>query len=384
MKTNSLIGPVELLIFQSTSFCNLDCKYCYLPDRLSKKKINVDIIEKTITNLVDENLLENVINILWHAGEPTVMPIEFYKEVTNIFDRKIPKNIKIRQQIQTNGTLINQNWCDFFKESKMEVGISLDGPKHINDQNRLSRTGKSTFEDTMNGINLLKENNIPFSVISVLTDYSLDFAEEIYNFFKNLDVISLGFNTDEEEGVNLKSTIGHDSIPRLKKFWKKIFELQLKKNNYIEIREIREFNGALLNANITDNPLSFGQMTKPLSILAIDTNGGFSTFSPELLGMENEKYKNFIFGNVLNDSFKSIFENPIFNNVYNDIISGVKKCHDKCPYFSFCGGGAPSNKLYENKTFNSDETNFCLYNKKVIVDSLLEEIELGLKINEHI
>jgi uncharacterized protein len=120
----------------------------------------------------------------------------------------------------------------------------------------------------------LRANNIEFSVISVLTDYSLDYADEIYNFFFDLgNVRSLGFNMDEEDGVNTKSTLTDEVSPKLKSFWKRIFQLQLNPDRYLHIREIFAFNELLLKGNFNINPLTWTQMTQPLKILTIDTNG---------------------------------------------------------------------------------------------------------------
>lgn len=373
---DSNIGPVDLLIFQPTPFCNLDCKYCYLPERNSKDKMDLNVIKITLEKLVDEKLLGDSLNLLWHAGEPTVMPIDYYEKVELLIEEIIPKEVKVIHQIQTNATLLNDEWCEFFKKSNMLVGVSLDGPKHINDKNRVLRNGKGTFDQVMNGIMLLKKHNIDFSIISVLTDYSLDFPDEIYNFFIDLGVTTVGFNMDEEEGINTKSSISDSSKNKLKLFWARIFELQTNLKNHLSIREIYEFNSTLFNADLNIKSfLNRGQMLHPLSILTIDTEGNFSTFSPELLGMKDEKYKNFHFGNVIRNSISSISSNSEFSNVYNDIISGVKKCFDSCEYFSFCGGGAPSNKLYENGSFDSTETNFCKFSKKVLVDVFLDKIE---------
>jgi uncharacterized protein len=378
--SNYQIGPVELLIFQSTSFCNLDCKYCYLPDRNTKNRIDIKKVAITFQKLVDEKLLKDELNIVWHAGEPMVVPIEFYEQVNILVEEIIPKTVKVNFHIQTNATLINEDWCDFFIKSDMQVGVSLDGPKHINDRNRILRNGKGSFDQVMNGVNLLIKNNIPFSVIAVLTDYSLDFPEEIYEFFRNLDVKQLGFNMDEEEGVYKKSTMDSSTESKLKEFWKKIFELQLNMDNHIRIREIHGFTQTLIGDHFSNNQDNFGPMTHPLSILSIDTEGNFSTFSPELLGMKDAKYGDFNFGNILDNSFRSIVNNDKFKIIYDDILNGLKKCYESCEYFSFCGGGAPSNKLYENGTFNSTETKFCKYGKKILVDVFLNEIETDLNI----
>jgi uncharacterized protein len=368
-------GPIELLIFQSTSFCNINCKYCYLPDRDNKSKIDISIIENTIKKIVEENLIENQFSIVWHAGEPTVLPISFYENINQIISKYVPENIIVNQHIQTNATLINDEWCEFFKRANFKVGVSLDGPKHINDRNRVLRNGKGTFDLSIKGIELLKQHGIEFSVISVLTDYSLDFAEEIYDFFFDLMPNSLCFNIDEEDGANLKSSIDTNQIERLKTFWSKIYQLQLNKDKYIHIREIFGFSEVLLKGNFSGNEINSGQMIEPLKILSIDTEGNFSTFSPELLGMKDEKYIDFNFGNIKTDNFKSIENNPKFLSIYSEINSGVEKCRKECDYFSFCGGGAPSNKYYENKSFNSTSTKYCTFGKKILIDTFLEEIE---------
>lgn len=373
------LGPIDLLIFQSTSFCNLDCKYCYLPDRDVKNKIDIEKIEITLKRIVEENLIKDSFSIVWHAGEPTVLSIDFYRNVFKLIQEIIPSNIKVFQHIQTNATLLNDEWCEFFLEVDMKVGVSLDGPKHINDRNRVLRNGKGTYEQIITGINYLKKHKIDFSVIAVLTDYSLDFPDEIYYYFKELGgVRSLCFNMDEEDGVNTKSTLNENTEVKLKLFWKRMYQLQLVKENYMHLREIHGFNEALLKGNFTNNPFYLGQMTQPFKILTIDTYGNFSTFSPELVGMKDEKITDFNFGNIKNDTFSSVLTNEKFINVFNEILEGVKKCNNECNYFSFCGGGAPSNKLYENGSFNTTETKFCKYSKKILVDAFLEEIEKNL------
>jgi uncharacterized protein len=257
----------------------------------------------------------------------------------------------------------------------MKVGVSIDGPKHITDRNRVYRNGKGSFEIIIKNIELLKKRNIEFSVIAVITDYSLDYADEIYDFFKQLGVKSLCFNMDEEDGINAKSTLTNDLKEKYKSFFKIIFNRQLVSNDFMHIREIHGFNQAMLNVDLSNNSFYLGQMTQPLKILAIDTNGFFTTFSPELLGMKDDKYGDFNLGNVKTNSISSIVENEKFKKMFSEILSGIKKCKNECEYFSLCGGGAPSNKYYENNSFDTTETNFCLFSKKLLVDTFLGEIE---------
>jgi uncharacterized protein len=372
------IGPLELLIIQGSPFCNIDCKYCYLPDRQSKKKISLETVEVAIKKAFEENLVKNEFSIVWHAGEPMALDIEFYLKVTETLDKIVPDGFKVNQHIQTNATLINQDWCDFFKKSKMIVGVSIDGPEFIHDAKRVTRSGKGTFQKTMDGINLLKKNGIEFSAIAVVTDTSLDYPNEIYEFFKKLGVRSVGFNIDEEDGINLVSSIQNEQEEKLRYFWKIIYGLQLKKDNYLHIREIFGFNQMFLYINLEEQRVHLGQMTTPLKIITLDTDGNFTTFSPELIGMKDERFQDFTLGNVHTDSYRSVLNTDKFKLMFSEIMTGIKLCSESCDYFKLCGGGAPSNKLYENKSFASTETKYCKYSRKIIIDSIIDEMDFCL------
>jgi uncharacterized protein len=372
---NISVGPIELLIIQGSSFCNIDCKYCYLPDRANKKKISLATVETAIRKVFDEKLVKEEFSIVWHAGEPTALDIEFYEKVTELLEAIVPDGCKVNQHIQTNATLINQAWCDFFKRSKMIVGVSIDGPQFIHDANRVTRSGKGTFDKTMQGINFLKTNNIEFSVIAVVTANSLDYPNEIYNFFKELGPTSLGLNIDEEDGANLRSTIQAEQEQKLRNFWSTMYDLQLQKDNYLHIREIFNFNEMLLKSDFEGQHVYFGQMVSPLKIITLDTDGNFSTFSPELIGMKDESYVNFNLGNVHTDSYRGMLESEKFTRMFSEIMTGIRLCSETCEYFKMCGGGSPSNKLYENKSFATTETKYCRYTRKIIIDSILEKME---------
>lgn len=371
-------GPIDLLIVQGSPFCNIDCKYCYLPDRLDKKRISVDTVETAVRKLFEEKLVWKEFSIVWHAGEPLAVPLEFYKEVFERIKKITPEGFKIVQHIQSNATLITQEWCDFIKEAGIRIGVSIDGPQFIHDHNRITRNGKGTFEKAMAGVELLKKNEISFTNIAVITSLSLDYAEELFYFFKGLNPASLGFNIDEEDGANTKSTIQGEQEEKLRRFWKTMYKLQLQKDNYIHIREIFGFNEMLVNGDFSKDPQSLGQMLRPYKIITIDTEGNFTTFSPELIGMKDDRFGNFNLGNINTGGFREALNSEKFATMYKEIMQGVKMCKETCDYFRECGGGAPSNKLYENGSFATTETNYCKFSRKVIVDSILDCIEEAL------
>ena len=369
------VGPLDLLIIQGSPFCNIDCKYCYLPNRLDKSKIKFETVEIALKKIFEEKLVHKEFSIVWHAGEPLAMPIDFYRRVYQLLKEIVPENINVIQHIQSNATLLTQEWCDFIKESGIKIGISIDGPQFLHDANRITRSGKGTFAAAMAGAKLLQQNEIEFSVIMVITEKALDYPVEIFNFFKELGTRSLGFNIDEEDGANTTSTIQQPQEVRLKHFWKTMYQLQMQPGNYIHIREIFGFNEMLLNIDLKKESMHLGQMLCPYKIITMDTKGDYTTFSPELIGMKDESYGNFTLGNVHTDSFRDALQTDKFKKMFGEIMQGVTMCKNTCDYFHLCGGGAPSNKLYENKSFATTETNFCKYSRKIIIDSIMESME---------
>ena len=117
------------------------------------------------------------------------------------------------------------------------------------------------------------------------------------------------------------------------------------------------------------------QQTTPFAIISVDCHGNFSTFSPEMLGLSSPEYGDFVFGNVMRDSFDSILSQPRFIAVARDIAAGIRRCKETCEYYAYCGGGAPVNKYFENGSFDSTETMFCRLSKQAVLNVVLEKLE---------
>jgi uncharacterized protein len=374
-------GPVKLVVIQPTPFCNLDCDYCYLPDRQSKDKFSLDLLEPIFKNLFQSQFIEKEFTVVWHAGEPLAMPVTFYESAFNEINRcdreYNSSRYLISHAFQTNGTLINPAWCDLIKKYRVKVGVSIDGPAFIHDAHRKTRKGLGTHASTMRGISLLQANEIDFSVIAVLTQNSLAFPEEIFNFFMEHRIRNVGFNIDETEGANPSSSLAKVGVEeRYRAFMKRLYELTKSTNGYLQVREFEQTKAFIYG---TCNSLK-GQFT-PFTMINIAYNGDFSTFSPELLSMKSSHYGDFILGNVRHHTFDSACATDKFKSINRDIQTGVDLCKRTCQYFSVCGGGAPSNKYFENGSFASSETMYCKYTTKILTDIILEDLEnsLGLR-----
>ena len=167
-------GPINLVVIQTTSFCNLDCDYCYLPNREQKHQLSLDLIPAIFKTILTSPFVQHDFTVCWHAGEPLAVPISFYESAFQLIEESSKKfntkSHRIWQSIQTNGTLINQKWCDLFKKHDVLVGVSLDGPDFIHDTHRQTRKGTGSHKSTMRGISLLQKNDISVHIIAVITE----------------------------------------------------------------------------------------------------------------------------------------------------------------------------------------------------------------------
>lgn len=381
LKENDIspFGPITLVVIQPTSYCNLDCDYCYLPDRHLKNQLSLELIDPIFKQIFTSPFATENFTICWHAGEPLAAPIPFYREAFELIQQASEKynqrQVCFDISFQTNAILINQDWCDLFKEYPVHVGVSIDGPAFIHDAHRKTRTGLGSHGAAMRGVEYLQKNDICCSVIAVLTENSLDYPDEIFNFFKDSGLTDVGFNMEETEGIHAKSSLDKvDNLKRYRAFIQRFWELTAASEGEFQVREFE----SICNLIYTEDRLKNTDMNKPFVIVSIDSQGNFTTFDPELLSVKTERYGDFVFGNVLTDSFESVCYTEKFKRIYQDIQGGVNLCRQTCDYFGLCGGGAGSNKYWENGTFNCAETLACRYRIKEISDVVIDAFERSL------
>ena len=373
---------ISLLVLQPSPFCNINCDYCYLPNRTSNKRMPLEIVGATIEKVFAADLVLGPLTVIWHAGEPLAVPISYYEQAFEEIRRKAPAGAVIRHCMQSNGTLISEAWCRFITDHHVSIGLSIDGPADIHDAHRKTRSGRGSHHAAMEGLRRLQAHDIPFHVISVITRQSLGRAKDIYQFFSDLDISQLGFNIEEIEGENVKSSLTSpgEMTESVEVFMGTIFKLQKEDEGQMRIREFDAALEKIQNQKSLRNfdfP-HFNEQVRPFGILSVDCDGNYSTYSPELLGMNLSPYGSFSFGNILKDDFVEAVESQKFRSVFTDIQSGINYCKDSCAYYGYCGGGAPANKYYENASFATAETIFCKYSVKLPLDIVLNDLEAKL------
>jgi uncharacterized protein len=376
MATLPMLDSLPLLdtvVVQPTPFCNINCTYCYLPHRNVKTVMEQSTVSALFEKVFASGWTGEGLTVIWHAGEPLVVPIAFYQIAFATIEALRPQSLQLRHSIQTNGMLITPAWCDFFKAANINVGVSIDGPKRMHDAHRVSRSGRGTFDRTLAGIRMLRQENVPFHVISVLSEEAMAAPQEMLDFYISEGIEDVCFNVEESEGAHVSGLFAvGDARRRFERFLETFWTLSRQGNR---IRYIREVDGMLSRVFRPNDSVMRNSQVEPFGMMNVDCHGNVSSFSPELLGLKHDEYADFIIGNIRTDSLESMRRSPPMNAMSRDIAAGVAACRRDCEYFSVCGGGAPVNKLAENGSFASTRTSFCSLTQMVPIDLILDAFD---------
>jgi uncharacterized protein len=365
---------VSIVVLQPTAFCNINCSYCYLPDRNNKHVLEQSTVTRLFSELFASGWTAPQLTVIWHAGEPLVVPPAFYREAFATIERLRPPTVEVRHAFQTNGMLIDAEWCALFRDWKVGVGVSLDGPRELHDANRKTRSGAGTFDRTLAGIRTLQAEQLPFHVISVLSARSLDDPDALLAFYVSEGIDHVCFNVEESEGSHVSELFsgeaGAEALHRryeafLRRFWHAARESG-------RVKFVREIDLALPRVFRPNEAPWRNEQVEPLAMLNVDSHGNVSSFSPELLGLKNAAYDDFLLGNINACSLADIYQACLDSALHRDIQAGVAACSAACEYFSVCGGGAPVNKLFENGSFTSTRTSYCALTQMIPTDLILE------------
>lgn len=172
------------------SACNLDCNYCYYRDKAEiygnkMPKMSNELLEEYIKQYVEGNSQQNII-FCWHGGEPLLAGLPFYRRAMN-YQEKYRGEKNIENTLQTNGVLITEEWCEFFRENNFLIGLSLDGPKDIHDAYRRDNGGIPTFERVIKSVELMKKHGVEFNILATVNARSEGRGAETYRFLSSLN-----------------------------------------------------------------------------------------------------------------------------------------------------------------------------------------------------
>ena len=215
--------PLYVMLKPAGAHCNLACKYCYYLEKNNlyqnshRHLMSDEMLEQFTREYIEAQTMPQVL-FTWHGGEPLMRSIDFYKKALAL-QKKYAHGKQIDNVIQTNGTLLTDEWCEFFAKNHWLVGISIDGPQEYHDHYRVTPAGKPSWEKVMQGIQLLKKHRVEWNAMAVVNAYNAEHPLEFYHFFRDNGCQYLQFTpiverlTEHEDGRTLASLADDREIP---------------------------------------------------------------------------------------------------------------------------------------------------------------------------
>lgn len=219
---NPFAKPLYVMLKPAGAHCNLACKYCYYLEKnklyptAQRHLMSDEMLEQFTREYIEAQTMNQVL-FTWHGGEPLLRSIDFYRKALSL-QQKYAGGRRIDNVIQTNGTLLTDEWCEFFAQNHWLVGISIDGPQPYHDHYRLTAAGKPSWQKVMQGIKLLKKHGVEWNAMAVVNADNANHPLEFYRFFKENGCQFLQFTpiverlTRHEDGRTLASLADKDEI----------------------------------------------------------------------------------------------------------------------------------------------------------------------------
>jgi uncharacterized protein len=349
------------LVMQPTTLCNLDCAYCYLPFRAADRRMSVQVAE-AVAPAVNAWARSGRFSVVWHGGEPLTAGRDRFAALLAPFDTAV------EQHVQTNATLIDDAWCEFFLAHRVRVSVSVDGPRARNAE-RVTRGGRAAYDRITAGIEALRRHGIPFSALAVVSRPEPGLAAELYAYFLDLGCEVLGINIEETEGVNARRN-GHPAAA-VRGFWAELVAAW-RRDPMIHVREVEwtlRYAAAVLDGTADE---LLPRSLDPIPTVAHD--GSVVLLSPELAGFTDPRYGDFTSGNVLDTDLREILRRAAGTGWVREFLDGVEACRTGCAYFGFCGGGHAANRYFEHGRFDGTETDHCRNSKIRLLEGVLDHV----------
>jgi uncharacterized protein len=341
----------------------------------------VSTLEKLLERVFSSPFVHGHIEFLWHAGEPLTAGTEFYRDAMRAIEKLNHNRLEVRHSLQTNATLVDDEWCELFKEFKFDVGVSIDGPAFLHDKYRKRWSGAGSHAETLRGYHLLRKHGIASGALCVLTSEGLDYPLDIFRFFRAEGFKSVAFNIEEMESANRTTSFENEPLVSLRRryteFMSSFFDAHQEHRAEMTIREFSaiaaSIRGKRQDADFQRTPLEVFDF----GIVTIQKNGDVSAFSPEFAGMKHPTFGTFVIGNVHRHSFSEMHSSVAHQRIRSETRASVQMCAESCRYFDFCGGAFFSNKVSEAGTLRCTETRSCQLHMQALSDVLLNKFTIS-------
>lgn len=329
-------------VIKPTHVCNLACTYCYnddLREPMMREGTLLRTIEQTFSYVRSKSASLAEAHFIWHGGEPMAVGLGFYERAMAM-QRELSQGVRYSNAIQTNGVPINSRWIDFFLEHRFSVGVSIDGPQHVHDQHRLTHQGKGSFEAVARKIQRARDAGLPVGLTLVLSRFSLQYLDEIFDFFKELglpmEVIPMNRSGGARDGYD---ELGLDAED-YGNAWKAMYDkwLALPKSGYFPVQDFISRTRAVIYGVSTSCHTS---ASCSLNNISTDPVGDVYACS-SLSGTPEMKY-----GNLCEESLEELLASAVASEMKN---AAVDPHCASCKWQHTCHGGCVARSYKFNGT----------------------------------
>lgn len=332
----------QVFVKPISSICNLDCHYCYylktahLYPETEVFQMPEVILEEYIVQHI-ETCTEPVIRFSWHGGEPTVPGLDYFRKIVALQRKHQPSNQRIANGMQTNGTLLDEEWCRFLAAEGFMVGLSLDGPQELHDQYRLTKGGKPTYEQTMRGYELLQQQGVYTDILCVVNAHNVRYPSRVYRLFKQIKAPYVSFLPLVEPQPETETGVSSRTVPAeaFGIFLCTIFDEWI--NQDIGRIKIQIFEEAARTAFGQAHSLCIFRETCG-DIPVIEHNGDFFSCD-HFVAPEH------CLGNIIETPLVELLESPTQRAFGQAKLESLPRCCQTCEVRAMCNGGCPKNRF---------------------------------------
>lgn len=358
MKPNTTYAPFAKPTYIMTkpagSLCNLACSYCYYTEKANlyrhtpKHVMSDELLEKFIKEYIEMQTTPQVL-FTWHGGETLMRPLAFYKRVVEL-QHKYGCGRQIDNSIQTNGILLTEEWCRFFKEQQWLVGVSIDGPQEFHDEYRRTKSGRPSFRQVLNGIRLLNRFGVEWNALAVVNDFNADYPLDFYNFFKEIECRYIQFTPVVErifvhqDGRRLASPVEgtHEQLAEFSvtpqqwgNFLCTLFDEWVK--NDVGEYYIQLFDTTLANW--------MHVMPGLCSMAETCGHAGVMEFNGDVYSCDHFVFPEFKLGNIYKQSLIEMMYSPVQMKFGADKKDKLPAMCKECEFLFACNGECPKNRF---------------------------------------
>ena len=352
-------SPFGMIAKPGGSICNLACDYCYY---LEKKelypshthKMSDEVLEAFISQYISSQPTQTV-SFVWQGGEPCLLGLDFFRRVI-VFQQKYARGKIIENSLQTNGTLLNDEWCAFLKKHNFLTGISIDGPAEYHNRFRKNRAGKPTFREVIRGVELLKKHEAEFNTLTTVNSHNVNHPLEVYHFLKSigshfmqfLPVVERVSVEKQDSGLALvpnkykeEAEVTDFSVDPLKfgKFMTSIFDEWVRYD--VGYYFIQLFDTTLANW--------VGEQPGVCMYAASCGHAGTIEFNGDVYSCDHFVFPDYYLGNILETSLASLMNSTKQQVFGQQKFSDLPKTCLRCRHYNRCYGECPKKRFMTTK-----------------------------------